>query len=293
MKNPITAVLCAALCLITGPGCTQGQKSGDSSIHGSWEGLWVAEKSFGPRLQGPVTLQRSGERWIVRLQGETVDAEQDKAADGSVSWSFAFFGQGRFVGRQAGPGNAIEGHWIQPPGMVQNYPFATPVRLQPAGPDAFAGTITPFPQEISLNIPLVAGGSSETGTARYSTFLRNPERNLGVFFRIESATVVGEEIRFANADGDVLAVGRSVEPGERFTLLFPRFGETFDFTRRSRQDAPGFYPRRWPESRPTLLKPVETGDGWRTAAPRETGLHEPSVFATIQPLLPQSMALET
>ena len=240
-----------------------------------WEGIWVAERSFGPRLQGPVTLHRSGAGWIARIQGETVTADRSEAEDGSVSWSFAFFDQGRFVGRQASAGAAIEGHWLQPPGLVENYPFATPVRLEPAGRDAFDGEIAPFPQEVSLNIALVAdGAASEPGTTRYRTFLRNPQRNLGVFFRIESATVDGDEIHFVNGDGEEMAVGRITEPGERFTLVFPRFGETLDFTRRSRQDAPGFYPRRSPESPSTLPRPVETGDGWRTATLGESGLDE-------------------
>lgn len=284
MKHRIVAMLGTTLCLLAGLGCTQGQGVGDPSSaaqSASWEGLWVAEKSFGPRLGGPVTLyrtgeqHRSGERWFARLQGETVSVDRSEEEDGSVGWSFVFFDQGRFVGRQASAGAAIDGHWIQEPGMVDNYPFATPVRLEPAGGGTFDGEIKPVPQEISLNIPLVADdATSEPGTTRYRTFLRNPQRNLGVFFRIESATVVGDELRFTNGDGEVLAIGHSIEPGERFTLLFPRFGETLDFTRRSRQNAPGFYPRRSPESPATLPRPVETQDGWRSAAPRESGLDE-------------------
>ena len=278
MGNRIVAILCTTICLIAGPGCAEERNASDSSAVPpllSWEGLWVAERNFGPRLQGPVTLLRTGERWVARLQGDTVSVDRRKADDGTVSWSFAFFDQGRFVGRQASGGAAIDGHWLQPPGLVENYPFATPVRLEPAGRDAFDGEIAPFLQEVSLNVPLMADdASSEPGTTRYRTFLRNPQRNLGIFFPIESATVDGDEIRFANGDGEVIAVGRSREPGVRFTLLFPRFGDTLDFTRRSRQNAPGFYPRRSPENPSTLLKPVETGDGWRTARPHETGLDE-------------------
>jgi len=278
VKNKTIAIFCATFCSIALPSCTFGQKAGDPSAVSpppSWEGLWVAEKSFGPELRGPLTLHRSKESWIARLQGETLTVDRSKAEDGSVSWSFAFFDQGRFVGRQASEGAAIDGHWLQAPGLVESYPFATPVRLVPAGSDAFEGEILPFEQEVSLNIPLVAvGATSEPGTVQYRSFLRNPQRNLGFFFRIESATVSGDEIRLASGDGEVLAVGRSTEPGERFSLLFPRFGETFDFTRRSRQNAPGFYPRRSPESPSTLPQPVETGDGWRTASPRESGLGE-------------------
>ncbi len=48
-----------------------------------------------------------------------------------------------------------------------------------------------------------------------------------------------------------------------------------------RVNAPGFYPRRSPESPSTLPQPVETRDGWRTATPRETGLAERPLAALL------------
>ena len=108
MKNRIVTILCATLCLIFGSSCVKGQKAGDPSASSRlrWEGLWVAERSFGPRHKGPVTLHRSGESWVARLQGETMAVDRNQAEDGSVSWSFAFFDHGRFVGRQARSGAA-------------------------------------------------------------------------------------------------------------------------------------------------------------------------------------------
>lgn len=265
----------ASIAVPSGAEAQSDIESSATSPSPNWEGVWVAERSFGPQFQGPVSLHRSGEGWAARLQGETVTADRSLEKDGSVSWSFDFIDQGRFVGQQANARTAIQGHWIQPPGMVQGYPFATPVRMEPAGRNAFDGEVVPFPQQISLNVPLMLDGdATKSGATKYRTFLRNPQRNLGVFFRIETATAEGDKLRFANRDGEVMAIGQSIEPGERFTLLFPRFGETLDFTRRSRLNAPGFYPRRSPEGAATLLQPVEIGDGWPTATPRQAGLDE-------------------
>ncbi|MEM9595758.1 MAG: serine hydrolase [Acidobacteriota bacterium] len=286
MKRRFAAGLCAAVFLMAGPGCAERQAAGDPSAEASapsWEGVWVAEKRFGPHLEGSVSLHRSENGWVARLQGETVSAERSEGTDGSVSWGFDALGQGRFVGWQRSSGAAIVGHWIQPPGVVQNYPFATPLRLEPAGAGVFDGSLSPFPQEVSLNISMVRGDdSAESGKDRYRTFLRNPQRNLGVFFPIETATVAGDGIRFADRRGRVMAVGEIVVPGERFTLLFPRFGETFDFTRRSRGDAPGFYPRRSSKGPKALLRPAEIGDGWRTDTPRATGLDERPLAQLVQ-----------
>ena len=274
VKNRIVVSFWVALFGLTGLSCSEGQNAGELSAvlnPPSWEGVWVAEKRFGPQLKGPLTVQRSGTSWIARIQGETVLVDRSAAEDGSVSWSFAFFDHGRFEGWQGSAEEAIQGHWLQASGMMDGYPFATPVHLESVGRGAFQGEIRPVPQEVSLNIPLIP---EDADSKTYRTFLRNPQRNLGVYFRIESATVQGDQIRFANGDGEVLATGQVREPGERFSLVFPRFNETLDFTRRSRQNAPGFYPRRSPESPATLPAPAETQDGWSTATPFETGLDE-------------------
>ena len=248
-----------------------------------WEGVWVAERNFGPRLHGPVSVYRSGENWVAKMQGETVPAERIESQDGSVSWSFSFFDQGRFVGRQVSKTTGIEGHWLQPAGTVQYYPLAIPVRLKPTESETYDGVITPLPQDVSLNIPLFAEAGGNVGEeTKYRTFLRNPQANYGIRFRIDSAKQVGDEIEFSNADGEVLAVGQIIEPGERFTLLFPRFGETFDFTKRDRSDAPGFYPRRSPDNSTTLQQPTDIGDGWKTAALQESGINEQPLASLIR-----------
>lgn len=269
-------ILGAAIGLAAGPASVQAQPQTPAGTAApvDWEGVWVAEKRFGPDLAGPVSLSHTDRGWVALIQGDSVPVERREADDGSVEWSFGFFGQGRFVGRQADASSPIRGHWIQPPGVVQNYPYATPVRLEAfAGGEGYQGTIKPYSQEASLNIPLVAepGDQAKDGT-RYRTFLRDPERNLGIWFGIETVEVVGEELRFRNADGELLATGRSVEPGKRFSMVFPRFGETLDFTRRARETAPTFYPRRSTAAISTLDRPAETADGWRTAEPGSTGL---------------------
>ncbi|MEL7482522.1 MAG: serine hydrolase, partial [Pseudomonadota bacterium] len=97
---------------------------------------------------------------------------------------------------------------------------------------------------------------------------------LGVFFRIDSARVSGDEIHFTDPNGDQIATGHSVEPGARFRLVFSRSGDMLDFTRGSRETAPGFYPRRSADAPTGLVRPAEDGDGWPTRTPAETGLDE-------------------
>lgn len=276
--NRTTITFYGFICLIMTTACLGQQPADEASTTSplpSWEGVWVAERQFGPLFRGPLTLQRSEAHWVARLQGEIATAERKELDNGIVHWSFAFSDQGRFEGQQPKQGAPIDGHWFQPPGIMANFSAATPVRLIAHEHEAFSGEVTPLKQQVSLNIVLIAN-DSESGSEdnQYRTFLRNPERNLGLYFRIESATVEGDEIRFANGDSEVIAVGNIREPGERFSMLFPRFGEYLDFTRRSRQEAPGYYSRRSPSNQSVLLQPVQVNDGWSTARAAEAGLDE-------------------
>lgn len=276
MTQRILLVLGVVFLSAAGPAPLPAQTGSPAAaaLPADWGGLWVAEKRFGPDLAGPVSLSRTDRGWVAVVQGDSVPVERREAGDGSIEWSFRFFDLGRFAGRQASPGAPIRGHWIQPPGPVQNYPFATPLRLEAFdGGKGYQGAIEPFAQQVSLNIPLIAEpGDGAAGGTRYRTFLREPERNLGIFFGIERVEVAGEELRFRDSAGELLATGRSVEPGQRFSLVFPRFGETLDFTRRSRPAAPTFYPRRSTAPVTALARPAETADGWLTADAKDSGL---------------------
>lgn len=284
MKNHIFAIAFATICMSTQTSCAQQNTdviAAEAPVTPNWEGLWVAERYFVPQLEGSLTVRKSADNWFAQVQGDRVPANREVEADGSVNWSLSFFDQGYFEGRQLSVDAPIIGHWVQPEGPVKYSELATPVRLDPVGENSFDGNIVPIPERYSLSIPLISNETSERGK-RYRTFLRNPERNSGIYFPIDFATIEGDEIRFANGDGEIIGTGQIIEPGERFTL--PHRGSIFEFTRGSRQASPGFYPRRSPEPFDNLPQPVETGDGWSTAALGETGLDEAPVVALINTL---------
>ncbi|MEO0973927.1 MAG: hypothetical protein AAFX85_12615, partial [Pseudomonadota bacterium] len=242
---------------------------------GAWEGVWVAEADFGPRFDGPVTLHRTANGWVAEIQGERASVVQTAQADGATQWAFEIPNQGHFIGKKATGDGTVTGHWFQPPGPVQSYPFASPLALTPAGPDALTGTLRPFRQSVSMNIVLTpAPDADEPASDRYRTFLRNPERNLGRWFRIDTAVADGSTITFYDRDGEALAVANSTDEGRRFTLLYGRFGMTMDFTRRPRHDAPGFYPQRTATPVDSLLRPPQLDDGWETATAASAGFDE-------------------
>ncbi|MEL7372920.1 MAG: hypothetical protein AAGJ36_00520, partial [Pseudomonadota bacterium] len=265
-RSRIVGALAAAwaAALVTASGYAQEE----TPTAGIWEGLWVADADFGPRLGGPVTLHRVGDDWVAEIQGARARVTQSRQQDGTTQWQFAVDDLGHFIGHQAADAGVVTGHWFQPPGIIHNYPTATPVTLAPAGDGVLSGTVSPLRDVVSLNIPLTPDPDGATpGEDRYRTFLRNPQRNLGVWFRIDSAIADDQGITFYNADEQQLAYARSIEAGQRFTMLIPRTGMTMDFSRRARNDAPGFYPQRTTAAVDTLLRPAVLDDGWQTAAP--------------------------
>jgi len=273
--SPIRSITYALALSASASGCSESQSNStpEGSTNVNWEGLWVAERHFGPHLNGPISLQQTETGWIAKLRGETINAARRTKDNGTIRWSFKYPNWGRFEGWQENEGAKITGHWIQPPGVLEGYPFATPIYFSETKNGNFVGELSPFEHEVSFNIPMTLADGASPASGKYQAFLRNPQRNLGVFARIERAQVVDSEIRFTGGNDDTLiAVGNITEPGERFSLLSDRFGANFDFRRRARDNAPGFYPRRLPEKTGPLLRPIELDDGWPTSSPEANGL---------------------
>lgn len=239
------------------------------TIAGPWSGLWVAERRFPAQLQGAVTLQAREGRWFAQVEGEQVDVKRVVADNGSLRWSFSVLDLGSFEGYQSNSLGPIVGHWTQPAGPVHYSPLATPLRLDRTGQGMFTGVLNTAQESYTLSMPLVAE-SAPGGGVRYRTFLRNPDRNSGIFFRIASAVSDGDTILFSDDGGEVIGTALVLDPGQRFVL--EHRGEVFDFRRAARATAAGFYPRRTDAGMARVLQPADIDDGWQTAALGDTSM---------------------
>lgn len=241
-------------------------------------GVWVAEPALDRLMAGPVTLQRgTGEQWHARFLGETATVH----VTNGQRWAFAFPPHGRFEGSLDSDTGVIRGHWIQSAARVTYYPLASPVVFSRTSDSTFVGDIRPFPQTVSLNIALQV---DKEAPGTYRTFLRNPEANYGVYFRIERAMVDGRELNFVDSDGDRLATAKRHESDEKLSMVFPRFDKTLDFVRQDRHRAPGFYPRQSPAPASELFRPAPRDDGWDTAHPNDAELDSSLLLALINEL---------
>ncbi|MCH9686462.1 MAG: beta-lactamase family protein [Deltaproteobacteria bacterium] len=237
-------------------------------------GLWGAERSFDwGGVQ--VTVHADGDGLYAAAEGARARATTD---GDEVSFTLPR-DQGSFRGRRSKDGTEIAGHWIQSSGVTFDYGFATPLVLRATQSGVWEGSVEPFEDRLSLYISI-----RRDDEGRLRTLLRNPERNLGVFLRIDSVTRSGDALEFVDAQGQGLLTGRIDEESGVFSVTMSPQGVTFDFRRRERDAAAGYYPR--PETNPYRYQaPRPTGDGWATGSAQAVGLSESRLSALAQSIM--------
>lgn len=244
-------------------------------------GLWKAKRHFGPEVRGELVLVRRGEGLVADIAGFAVPV---RISGRDVAFELPD-GKGRFRGRTTSRG-AIDGFWIQPPSPLASVAYASPVALRMVD-GLWRGEVKPLDQAFSFYLPVSRG---EDG--RLATYLRNPERNLGVFTRVNALD---------REDDRILLVGNRSGRSERITLFqgrfesgrleigFPFRGGTYEFRRIDDQAASAFYPRGREPGRYRYAPPLQRADGWPVATLEEVGISQPAIEALIQHVITARM----
>jgi CubicO group peptidase (beta-lactamase class C family) len=154
--------------------------------------------------------------------------------------------------------------------------YASPVTLTAYGNNRWRGQVVPLEDEFTL---FLVARTGENGPVH--AFLRNPDRNLGVFLDVNRLEREGDAVKlmghFRNNQAEqVLATG-TYHPGsdgsqDRLSLYFSRLGATFDFSRA--EDNSFFYARGKNPSEYHYAQPMPEDDGWPTGSLEEAGISE-------------------
>ena len=242
-----------------------------------WTGLWEGIRVFGPRIDGPVVL-------VERAAGLTAETSGYSAAVRVHGDRYTFEipgGRGSFRGRR--DGNQIRGIWTQEVTQSNTTAYATPLALRREG-SSWRGTITPLKDRFSYYLPVTRAPDGS-----FSTYLRNPERNDGVFTQVQRLAIDGDKValmgnRRGRKDQVPLYEGR-VSDG---VMTLPMRAGTYDF-RRIDEAASAFYPRGRTPARYSYEKPLQRDDGWATALPEDVGLSRESLEALVQSIVDTKM----
>jgi CubicO group peptidase (beta-lactamase class C family) len=274
-RRPVRIGLAAFLAWA--PLCARAQEPPHPSASSRILGLWGVTRSFGPEIRGELTIVRDGSAWVASIGGIRTEAQSHADAI-----DFELPGHlGRFRGRREPSGAGIRGHWVQPPGLATGVAWATPVELRPVGRDAWRGIVTVLDETINLYMDARV---DPDGVLR--AVFRNPDGYFGNPRMVLS--VHGDRLTFANDKGATLLEGDYDAGHDRILLPIPdgapvaQLHTTLELTRRSRDDAPGYYPRTPPEPRYDYRPPVADGDGWQTASLSEVGLDPARITALVQ-----------
>lgn len=272
MRRGLFALSCAALASTA----TLAQDAGQQSL----EGLWVAKARFGPDVRGSLLILPRGRGLVADIGGYTVPVVQ---AGKLLSFELAD-GKGSFRGTRIG--SQIDGQWIQPITVGGGARYATPLILRVDGAGRWRGDVVPLDDHRTYFLPIARGGDG-----RLTTYLRNPERNQGIFLGVSRIEQEGEVIRLVGTrrgqrEESLIASGRRDPASGNFAI--PIQGFTYNFTR----DADGssdFYPRAKPPAHYQYSPPLQLDDGWPVSTLEKEGIDRAAIERFVQKLIDMPM----
>lgn len=228
-------------------------------------GLWESHKRFGPEVRGPILIDAGLQNAEVGPYSVRVDV-----VDKAVSFELPD-GRGRFTGTYSD--DVIRGHWIQPPPIQIGMNMASPVVFRSTDSGLWLGEVQPRASEYTFYLPLTVDATGEL-----TTFLRNPDRNLGIFTHIRRIEKAGDELSFVggyfrSADEQQLATGRYDDQYDTLTMVLPPWrGGSYDFQRVSDDTYSHFHARPLSHSTWEYAPPPQLSDGWDTATLAEVDI---------------------
>ena len=244
----------------------------------SIDGLWAARMRYGPDIRGPLLIERRGGNFLAEIAGVRVEPRMQSD---EIQFELPN-GAGSFRGRFAIRGASIAGHWIQPRTMSSGMPMASPATLRRLRADAWQGDVAPMEDMITMFLSI---RTDETGVMR--AYLRNPERNIGVFQQIDRIERRGNHLtmigRFrGRGQEQVFAEAEYDHNNDLIPFHFPQFGVTMDFAQASAEDERLFYPRGQTPGAYTYTPPPALDDGWRTGALEDVDIDRAQIAALVE-----------
>ncbi|HEU4499808.1 MAG TPA: serine hydrolase domain-containing protein [Sphingomicrobium sp.] len=246
----------------------------------SLEGLWVGKLRYGPDVRGRLLILPRGNALVADIAGFTVPVRSEGS---SLSFELPD-GKGSFRGVRDKA--TIDGQWIQAVTATSGAAYATPVILRSDGRGGWSGEVEPLDDHMTYYLPV-----ARNPDGRFSTYLRNPERNQGVFLGVSRIEQDGDTVRLVGTrrgqqQESLIASGRRDAASDIMTI--PIQGRTFDF-RRDTSASSEFYPRGTPPERYRYVPPVQVDDGWPVSTLEKEGIDQAAIEKFVQKLIDMPM----
>jgi CubicO group peptidase (beta-lactamase class C family) len=233
---------------------------GSSSTHpepppGPLDEVWGTEPAFGPALAGTLRVGRDRTADIAAVSAVLRDDRDE--------WRGTFAPSGAEV-RLRVDGPRLRGFWIQPPGIVLQTAYATPLVLEPTA-DGWVGQVQPLVDRLRMYM-----------TMRGKTaWIREIETNVGRMFGTLSVSTTKDRIELRKQDGELVFTGRAAPDG--LDLRMAMVGLDLVLTRRTRES---LYPRTNGDR--VATRPPPAADAWPTATLEDVGLERAPIAALVE-----------
>lgn len=248
-------------------------------------GLWQAQKNLVPKHRGALIVTRTDDAWAAEISGTRVAGEVGKDR---VTFQFPG-GQNVFLGggevltvRLDEAGKVSNGQWIQKFTSKTGLGNNAPVPLRKTGENRWWGEIVPMEDGFTFYLVL-----TEQADGSLAAFLRNPDRNLGVFYNLRRVEREGNRLHFIGTfmqreEEQVFFEARYDPDWDKFVVDIPNRGGSYDFHRVG--DGPSdFYARGEPNPSPySYTPPLETEDGWAVATLSEVNIDFGPIRAMVE-----------
>ena len=234
-------------------------------------GVWGGRLRFGPDVRGPLILLRDGTSWRADIAGFSVPVHVD-----GQRFSFALpDGKGSFRGQVIG--REVVGHWT-------HRRLATPVVLEPDRANRWRGEVRPLSTAFTYYLPV-----TRASEGRYATYVRNPERNVGVFLGVTGIELQGDIVKLIGRRGDdaqaTVAEGRYRDG----VITIPLQRGTFELRKIDDRASSAFFPRGDPPPRYGYAAPLELDDGWPVSTVDHVGIDRAAIEKFVQMLIDMPM----
>ncbi len=288
-RGGLRAVL--LLALLTGHSSALGQAEPEASpITSTSElmGIWAGVKNFGPRVQGPLTIEGHGASWVAEIAGFRVPMT---FREGILSFQLPGDG-GSFRGRLESSTGALHGQWIQPD-LVSGFGqrFSTPLTLRSVAPGRFRGILHPLGDSIHVYLVL-----EEDNDGALHAYLRNPESNFGRILNITEIRRLDEAVELwgslaweSEAEPRSILRGIYHSDGDILSIFIDGVGGTYDLRRLQDGAVSPFFPRSWAHGAYRYRPPSPLEDGWQTATLGSAGMAEGPMEDLVRKILTTPM----
>jgi CubicO group peptidase (beta-lactamase class C family) len=247
------------------------------------QGLWHASQYFPPEINGTLLLLREKAGVVADVAGYRVPVMVSEE-----QMSFRLPGsRGEFRGMKVNGEWEIRGFWLQPLAPGPGRPFATNVTLQPFGREGWSGKLEPLNDSATFFLPITSAAD-----ATIKTYLRDPERNRGVFANVHRVIRAGDVVRLLGVRRGQKAETVLFEGlYKNGRLVFPSFdnGKSYDFEKVLDESTITFFPRGNPAPRYRYTQPVALNDGWPVATLEQVGFSQPAIEKFVQMLIDAPM----